>query len=62
MCKLQAIDSEVSTKHLFKEEGYLMEITNLIIAIASLVVTAVAGIYIPLYLHNRESKKSEKDH
>jgi hypothetical protein len=39
----------------------LMEIVNLIIAIASLVVAAVAGIYIPLRLH-RDSHKPDKDH
>lgn len=38
-----------------------MEIVNLITAIAGLVVTAVAGIYIPLHLHHKDSHKRDKD-
>jgi hypothetical protein len=34
-----------------------MEIVNLIVAVVSLIVTAVAGIYIPLHIHKRD-----KDH
>ena len=38
-----------------------MEIVNLVIAVTTLIVTAVAGIYIPLYLH-KDSQKRKKDH
>jgi len=38
-----------------------MDISNIIVSVLSIIIAAVAGIYIPLYLH-RESKKSDKDH
>ena len=39
-----------------------MEVVNVLVAVASLIVAAVAGIYIPLHLHYREQHKPDKDH
>ncbi len=41
-------------------KDHSMEIVNLVIAVASLIVAAVAGIYIPIYLH-RDSQKRNND-
>lgn len=38
-----------------------MEIPNFIVAIASLVVAIVAGIYIPLHYRQRDSDKHNRD-
>ena len=37
-------------------KGSRMEVVNVLIAVASLVVAAVAGIYIPLHLHRKQNK------
>lgn len=37
-----------------------MEVVNLLVAIASLIVAIVAGIFIPLHIH-RDQHKHQKD-